>query len=559
MANSADTSDELVYLPLGGAGEIGMNLYLYGWGMPHSRRWLMVDLGVTFPGEYEPGVDIIMPETRFIERERERLVGIVLTHAHEDHFGAVLDLWPELGVPIHATPFTAALLKAKLSEVPKSAQLPIREIGLGARFELGPFDLELVTMAHSIPEPNALVIRTPIGMVVHTGDWKLDPTPVVGKPSDEARLKMLGEEGVEALICDSTNVFRDGVSPSEGDVGQSIADIIAYAKYRVAVTTFASNVARVLSVARATRKAGRRLVVVGRALLRVIEVARETGQLPPDFRYLEYDEFGYLPREEVVLLCTGSQGESRAALARIAEEQHPHIDLASGDMVIFSSRTIPGNEKAVARVQNALAGQGVQLVTDSEALVHVTGHPRRGELKQIYEWCRPKAVIPMHGEVRHLQEHARFAREHGVGSTLAPRNGDVVRLLPGPPGVVDQVPVGRVYRDGDFIIEERDKSVRERRKLAYAGLVLVALVLSEKGEILVDPEVTLDGVPREDEHGRALDDIVRAGIVGALNSIPRVRRKDPEIVREAARRAGRAALGQVWGKRPICKVLVSVV
>ncbi|MEE9588141.1 MAG: ribonuclease J, partial [Hyphomicrobiaceae bacterium] len=431
MAKSAQSTEELVYLPLGGAGEIGMNLYLYGLGPPDRRQWLMVDLGVTFPGEYEPGVDIIMPETRFIEEERSQLAGIVLTHAHEDHFGAVIDLWPDLGAPIYSTPFTATLLKTKLAEFGGNQSLPIHEVELGARFQVGSFDLEFVTMAHSIPEPNALAIRTPAGMVVHTGDWKLDPDPVVGAPSDEKRLKELGDEGVDVLVCDSTNVFRDGISPSEAEVGRSLTEIIRAAKYRVAVTTFASNVARILSVARATKEADRHLVVVGRAMLRIIQVARETGKLPKDFRFHEQNEFGYLPREDVVLLCTGSQGESRAALARVSEDQHPHVALAPRDIVVFSSRTIPGNEKAVGRVQNALAAQGIVLVTDNEALVHVTGHPRRGELAEIYKWTRPKSVIPMHGEVRHLEEHARYALANGIEQALPARNGDVIRLLPG--------------------------------------------------------------------------------------------------------------------------------
>ncbi len=554
---------ELVYLPLGGAGEIGMNLYLYGYGPPERRQWLMVDLGVTFPGDLEPGVDVILPDTRFIEEERSNLVGVVLTHAHEDHFGAVIDLWEDLGAPIYATPFTAALLKTKLAEYGDGLVLPIHEVDTGQPFEVGPFALELIAMAHSIPEPNALAIRTPLGLVVHTGDWKLDPDPVVGPPSDEARLRALGGEdgggGVDVLVCDSTNVFRDGVSPSEAEVGRSLEALIKSAQRRVAVTTFASNIARVLSVANAARAAGREFVVAGRAMLRLIQVAIDTGHLPPDFRFLPQEAYERLPREKVVLMCTGSQGEPRAAVARIAADQHPHISLSPGDRMIFSSRTIPGNEKAVARVQNALCEQGVEVITDAQALVHVTGHPRRGELERIYRWCRPKAVVPMHGEMRHLLEHVRFARACGIEQAIVVRNGDVARLLPGPAAVIDEAPSGRSYRDGDLILEGEDASVRERRKLAYCGIVFVSLALSENGEIVSEAEAVVDGVPSEDDEGVPMEEIVASAVDGALNSIPKARRRDAALVAEAARRAARNAVAAAWGKRPIVKVVVHAV
>ena len=553
-----DDAEELVYLPLGGAGEIGMNLYLYGYGPADDRRWLMVDLGVTFPGDLEPGVDIILPDTRFIEEESDNLVGIVLTHAHEDHFGAVIDLWEDLGAPIYATAFTATLLQAKLAEYGDGLKLPIHEVEAGTPFEVGPFGLEFIAMAHSIPEPNALAIRTPAGLVVHTGDWKLDPDPVVGPPSDEARLRALGDEGIDVLVCDSTNVFRDGISPSEAEVARSLSEIIAGARKRVAVTTFASNIARIQSVATAAHEAGRELVVVGRAMLRLIRVAKETGQLAPDFKFLQQEEFAGLRPSDVVLLCTGSQGEQRAAVARIAVDQHPRVSLSPGDLMIFSSRTIPGNEKEVSRVQNALVEQGIDLVTDATALVHVTGHPRRGELEQIYAWCRPKALIPMHGEARHLSEHARFARAKGIKHTLVARNGDIVRLLPGPASIIDEAPSGRSFRDGDLILEGDDVSVRQRRKLAFVGIIVVSVVTSENGEILSGADVIVDGVPGEDEDGVPMDEIVASAVDGALNSIPRKRRRDPALVREAARRAARASVAAAWGKRPIAKVMVHI-
>ncbi len=406
---------ELVFMALGGIGEIGMNCYLYGLGPPDARQWLMVDLGITFPeGENDPGIDVILPDVRFIEEERASLAGLVLTHGHEDHLGAVAELWPRLRAPIYATPFTAALLRTKLAEFGGRAQPTIKEIALDSRFAVGPFDLELISVAHSIPEPNAIAIRTPLGLVLHTGDWKLDATPVIGAPTDSAKLMQLGDEGVTAMICDSTNALREGRSPSELDVARSLADLIRGAKGRVAVTIFASNVARIRAVADAARSARRHLVVAGRSMHRIIQVAMATGYLPSDFKYHDQDQFSYLERDEVVLLCTGSQGEPRAALARIAEDEHPHVKLAKGDLVIFSSRTIPGNERAVGQIQNRLVDLGCDIIGDGDALVHVTGHPRREELKEMYGWVRPKIAIPMHGEARHLVEHGKLARAAGV-------------------------------------------------------------------------------------------------------------------------------------------------
>lgn len=558
--NSTDSRDGLVFVALGGLGEIGMNCYLYGLGRKAHRRWLMVDLGITFPeGEFDPGVDVILPDLRFIQERRGDLAGLVLTHAHEDHFGAVIELWPRLQVPIYATPFTAALLKSKLAEFGGKQRLPIHEVEMGRRFPVGPFDVELVTMAHSIPEPNALVIRTPHGTVFHTGDWKLDASPVLGPPADEARIAAAGDEGVLALVCDSTNAFRDGRSPSESDVARSLARIVKEAPRCVAVTTFASNVGRIRAIADAARGAGRHLVVAGRAMHRIIQVAIDTGYLPQDFRYFDQQEFSHLKADRVLALLTGSQGEPRAALARIADDEHPEISLGKGDLVVFSSRTIPGNEKAVGRIQNSLARMGCDLVTDTDALVHVTGHPRREELKQLYGWIRPRIAIPMHGEVRHLKEHARLARQAGVPEVLTPVNGEVVVLAPGPAAIIDEAPVGRLFRDGRLIVASDEGPVRERRKLSFVGIVVVSLVLSRRGELLADPEVVLDGIPSETAEGRAMADIVLDAVEGTIGSMPVPRRRDTDTVREAIRRAVRAAIDGQWGKKPIAKVMVSVV
>ncbi len=550
--------EELVFMALGGIGEIGMNCYLYGLGPADDRQWLMVDLGITFPeGENDPGVDVILPDLRFIEAERRSLAGLVLTHAHEDHFGAVVELWPRLKVPVYATPFTAELLRAKLVEYGRGAQMPIHEVALNSRFPVGPFDVELVSVAHSIPESNALAIRTPQGLVLHSGDWKFDPTPVIGAPTDTAKLAALAAEGVGAMVCDSTNAMREGRSPSERDVAQSLARIVKDAKRRVAVTIFASNVARLRAVADAARAAGRQLVVAGRAMHRIIQVAISTGYLPPGFKYLDQDQFRYLQAHEVLALCTGSQGEPRAALARIAADEHPDISLDKGDTVIFSSRTIPGNERAVGEIQNRLVDMGCELVTDGDALVHVTGHPRREELKEMYALVKPGIVVPMHGEARHLAEHAKLARAAGIKQVLSVRNGDIVRLAPGVAEVIDEAPVGRLFRDGHLLVPAEDGPVRERRALAFAGLVVVALARSGRDGIVPDPEIVLDGVPQQDAEGRPMFEIVRDAVEGTIASIPRDRRKDPELVREAVRRAVRAAVDDAWGKRPIVKVLLT--
>ena len=553
-------ADEFVFMALGGIGEIGMNCYLYGLGPESGRKWLMVDLGITFPeGENDPGVDVILPDLRFIEDERANLAGLVLTHGHEDHIGAVIEHWPRLKVPIYATAFTAALLRSKLAEYGRGLKLPINEVDLNARFDVGPFSLELISVAHSIPESNALAVRTPLGMALHTGDWKIDPTPVIGAPTDGGRLAALGAAGVTAMICDSTNALREGRSPSELDVARSLAGIIKGAKRRVAVTIFASNVARIKAVADATRSAGRHLVVAGRAMHRMIEVAIATGYLPKNFKYHDQEHFSYVDPSEAVLLCTGSQGEPRAAVARIADDEHPDISLEKGDLVIFSSRTIPGNERAVGRIQNKLVDLGCDLITDTDALVHVTGHPRREELKEMYGWVRPRIAIPMHGEPRHLAEHAKLATAAGVGQVLSIRNGDIVRLAPTPAAVIDEAPVGRLFRDGRLLVPSREGPVRERRALAFAGIVIVGIALSGRGELLADPEVALDGVPTADITGRSMQDIVLDAVDGTLRSIPPNRRKDAGTVREALRRAVRSAVEDAWGKRPIAKIMLTQV
>lgn len=548
-------ADELVFMAFGGLSEIGMNVYLYGFGPPRSRSWLMVDLGVTFPHEGEPGADVILPDLRFIVADRKNLAGLVLTHAHEDHIGAVIDLWPSLQCPIFATPFTSEILKTKLGEFGSSLTLLIKEIPLGGRFKAGPFDVEFVSLTHSIPEPNGLVIRSPAGTVFHTGDWKLDPTPVVGGSHDATRLRSLGDEGVLALVGDSTNAMHEGRSASEEDVAGTLKKIIADAPRCVAVTLFASNVARVVSIAAATKAAGRMLVVAGRALHRIIEVAIETGYLPRSFTYFDQQRFSDLSREKVVVLCTGSQGEPRAAIARIAEDEHPDISLDKGDLVIFSSRTVPGNERAVSRVQNALARLGTEIVTDAEALVHVTGHPRRDELKDMYAWLRPKIAVPMHGEACHLREHAKLARACGAHEAFTIVDGEILRLWPEPASIIGEAPVGRLYRDGNLIVPDVEGPVKARSKLSFAGIAIAAIVLSQRGEVLGEPGVVLEGIPAADRDGDPMREIVLDTIGGTIRSIPPKWRSDHAMLQEAVQRAVRSVINEAWGKKPIVKVL----
>jgi ribonuclease J len=551
---------DLVFAPLGGVGEIGMNLSIYGLGDRQKRAWLAVDLGVSFASEDKlPGIDLVFPDIRYLVTERKNLAGIILTHAHEDHFGAVIDLWPKLKVPLYATPFTAALLAAKIASEPGAPEIPVKIVQLGSRFNIGPFDIELCSMAHSIPESNALIIRTPAGTVLHTGDWKIDPTPVLGDVTDEKKLRALGDEGCLALVGDSTNAVREGRSPSEADVGKTIAELISAAPRRVAVTTFASNVARLRTVAVAAAAAGREVVVVGRAMERIAHIARETGYLDGIAAFRPVDAYGYLPPNKVVALCTGSQGEPRAALARIAEDQHPEVTLARGDTVIFSARTIPGNEKAVGRIINGLIDQGVEVITDRTHLVHVSGHPRRAELTELISWVKPKILIPVHGEALHLSEHAKLARSLGVPEVVQCRNGDLVRIAAGRAAIVDEVASGKIYKDGIILVEADSRTVADRKRLSFAGHVSVAIAVDGKGQLAADPELDLIGIPERDREGLVIEEAVYDAVVETLESLPRKRRGDPDAVAEAVRRAVRSAVVERWGKKPMCHVHVLTV
>lgn len=553
----ASQQADLVFCPLGGVGEIGMNFALYGFGPPERRKWIAVDCGVTFPGPDLPGVDLVLPDIRFIEERADDLVGIVITHAHEDHYGALLELWPQLQCPVWMTPFAAGLLEAKRAGEMQAPDVPVSIFEAGQTFSVGPFVIEAVAVSHSIPEPVSLAITTPLGTIVHTGDWKIDPAPVLGTQTDEARFRALGEKGVLAFVCDSTNALREGISPSEHEVAESLKDLIEKAPARVAVTTFSSHVGRIRAVAEAGRDLGRHVLVLGRSLRRVIDVATELGYLDDLPPFLSEEDFGYIPREKAVILCTGSQGESRAALAKLARDEMRNVALSPGDTVIYSSRVIPGNEKAILATKNLLIEKGIRVIEDSDALVHVSGHPRRNELKQMYEWAKPQILIPVHGEAAHLVAHGALAAAAGIPQVVQARNGDLVRLAPGPAEIIDQVPFGRIFKDGKVVGTDEEVGVRERRKLSFAGHVAVNVVLDERFDLAGDPDMVAIGLPKVDASGAYFEDIMLDAAVGAFRSIPRARRRDLDLVGEAVRRAVRGAAGEAWGKKPLVTVFVT--
>ncbi len=539
--------DELVFLALGGVGEIGMNMSLYG----YAGKWLMIDCGITFADDTMPGVDVVMPDPGFIAERARDLVGLVATHAHEDHIGAIPHLWRRLKCPVYATPFTAAVLRQKLIEADLEDEVKVVEIPMSGRFSVGPFDLELITLTHSIPEPNAVVLRTPLGTVLHTGDWKFDPDPLIGEVSDMAALRKLGDDGVLAMVCDSTNALRPGESGSEADVRDALIDIVGECEQRAVIACFASNVARLSSAAAAAAAHDRQAALVGRSLWRIEHAARETGYLKGVAPFLTDEEAAYLPRDKVLLICTGSQGEPRSALARIADDDHPEIVLEEGDTVIFSSRIIPGNERAIGRLQNKLAGLGVGIVTEHDAPIHVSGHPAQDELTRMYQTVRPRIALPVHGEMRHLLAQARLAEQCQVPQTVVTRNGEMVKLAPGPALPIGELPVGRLVVDGTQLIAASSEAIKSRQRLVFNGAALASLVMDKNGTLKVPPQVTVHGLGDEaDDLGVRLSE----RIVEAIGELSARDRRDDEVVREAARLALRRSLKAWRGKRPVTEI-----
>ena len=538
--------DELLFLALGGSGEIGMNVNLYGC----QGKWVMVDLGMTFGDPNYPGIELVLPDLSFIEERRKDLLGIVLTHGHEDHIGAIPYLAADLGVPLYATPFTAGLIRLKLEEEGLTKEVKLHVIPNEGSFELGPFGFRYMPLAHSIPEGNALVIDTPYGRIFHTGDWKLDDQPLLGVPSTPEQLTAVGDQGVLALVCDSTNVFNDKASGSEGDVREGLMQAIEGARGRVLVTTFASNAARVQTLGEVATAMGRKVCVAGRSLDRIIGMAKASGYLKDFPPTVDWDDAMKLPRDEVMIIATGGQGEARAALARIAFDSHP-IKLADGDLVVFSSKQIPGNEIAIGRIQNALAAKNIVMVTDRQAEVHVSGHPGRPELEAMYRWIRPEILLPVHGERRHMAEQARLGLATGIPNAVVQSNGDLLRLAPGAPAIIGREEVGRLVLDGDVILPAEGATMNERRKLGLHGQISVAVALDAKGRLIGRPTLRTQGVPVEEDKA----DFLAEAADDAADVIAKGSHEE-EAVRERIRLAVRRAATRWTGKKPIVDVLL---
>ncbi|HEX8191816.1 MAG TPA: ribonuclease J [Allosphingosinicella sp.] len=538
--------NELLFLALGGSGEIGMNVNLYGC----DGKWIMVDLGMTFADPFYPGIELILPDLTFIEERRKDLLGIVLTHGHEDHIGAIPYLAADLGVPLYATPFTAGLIAGKLEEEGLADEVEVKVIDLGGTFRMGPFGLTFVPLAHSIPEGNALLIETPHGNVFHTGDWKLDDAPQLGDPVTEEELRAIGDKGVLALVCDSTNVFQEHASGSEATVREGLDRVVAEAEGRVLVTTFASNAARLRTLGQVARDTGRQVCVAGRSLDRILKVAKSVGYLTDFPDTVDFDTAMKLPRRDVMIIATGGQGENRAALSRIAFDQHK-ISVEKGDLVVFSSKQIPGNEIAIGRIQNMLAEKGVSMITDRQAPVHVSGHPGRPELASMYEWIRPEIIVPVHGETRHLMEHDRFARSRGVPRGIVQTNGQLVRLAPDGPVKIGEERVGRLILDGDVILNADGTTMNERRKLAQNGQISVAVALDDKDRLRGGVEITIEGVPVEEDREAFLEEACAAVAQAAKKNAGK-----EDKLKEALRLAVRRCATDWTGKKPVVDVLI---
>ena len=501
----AKGGQELVFCSLGGAGEIGMNLNLFGYGKPGEYKWIIVDIGVTFSDDNIPGIEVILPNPEFIANQKENLLGIVLTHAHEDHVGAIAHLWPLLECPIYATPFTAAIVKEKFKELKINIGSHLKIVKLGGNVKLGAFDIDYVTLTHSILEPNGLAITTPEGVVLHTADWKIDEDPLIGEKTDVKKLTELGKKGVLAMVCDSTNIFNLGSSGSESLVRTGLLTVLEKMKNRIVITSFASNVARMETVFKVAEKIGRQVCLVGRSMNRIYQLARQCNYLQDIKVPIDVRDAKKIPKNKMVFLCTGSQGEQRAALARIANGTHPDLHLEKDDNVIFSSRIIPGNEKRLFKIFNDFSKNDINVLSEENSMIHVSGHPAREDLKKMYSWVKPKMLIPVHGEQRHMAEHISFAKEMGVKFPVKVSNGEILRLAPGEPEVVDKVTWGRVYLDGKVLIDNDSPVLKERRNMAANGYMEITVLISKNGQIKNNPIVTLKGIPLIEEDASEIE------------------------------------------------------
>ena len=544
--------NELLYCPLGGAGEIGMNMNLYAYGMPDNHKWLIVDMGVTFADDNFPGIDIIYPDTGFIREKRNNLVGIVLTHAHEDHIGAIAHIWPNLKCKIYATPFTATLIIEKFKEKKIEIENYLQVVQLGGKIDLDPFNIEFVSLTHSIVEPNGLKIDTPVGTILHTGDWKYDPEPLVGEKINSSRLKEIGKKGVMAMICDSTNVFSIGRSGSESDVRKSLLNIISKYKKRIIVTSFASNVARMETIFYCAEKTGRQISLVGRSMQRIYKAAKKCGYLSNVIKPIDPRDANKVSRDKIIYLCTGSQGEPLGAMNRIANHIHPDVEIEPGDVVIFSSKIIPGNEKKLYNLHNNLVRDGVEVISEETEFVHVSGHPNRDDLKDMYEWIKPKCLIPVHGEQRHMLEHINFAKEMEVKYPIKVENGDIVRLYPGSPEVYDKAPYGKVFLDGNVPVEEEAKSIKERKNLSSNGYLDVTVAINSKGNINDRIILNFMGIPIYE-----IDDFkfeIREIIGNVSKTFSLLNRKQEDNFKEGIKLSCRKYIKEKTGKRPLINI-----
>jgi len=544
--------DELLFCPLGGSGEIGMNMNLFAYGKPGEHKWIMVDIGVTFADDTLPGIDLIYPDPGFIVDKKEDLLGIILTHAHEDHIGAIAHLWPQLKCKIFATPFTAILIKEKFKEKNIDVTKYLKVVQLNGNVNLDPFKIEYITLTHSILEPNGLRIETPAGVILHTGDWKIDPEPLIGEKINSDRLKEVGKDGVLAMICDSTNVFSMGKAGSELDVRKSLLNIMGSLKKRIVVASFASNVARMETAFYCAEKTGRQISLVGRSMHRIFKAAKQCGYLKNVIEPIDPREAKNIAREKIVYLCTGSQGEPMAALMRISSNTHPDVFIEKDDTVIFSSKIIPGNEKKLYKLQNQLVKDGIEVISEESEFVHVSGHPNRDDLREMYDWVKPKCVIPVHGEHRHMIEHVKFAHEMKVPHAVQVENGDIIKIAPGIPHVYDKAPSGRLYLDGNTSVEEDAQSIKDRKNLSANGYIEITILITPKGKVHKTPILTFRGLPVTD-----IDEFVyglEEAIQKTTKTFSLASKKQEYNLIDALKVVGRKYTKEMIGKRPFINI-----
>ena len=545
--------EELLFCPLGGSGEIGMNLNLYAYGKPDNQKWLIVDVGVTFADDSIPGIDLIYPDPGFIVDKKDDVLGIILTHAHEDHIGAIAHIWPNIKCNIYATPFTSVLVREKFKEKKIDISSHLKIVELSGTLELKPFKIEFVTLTHSILEPNGLKISTPAGTILHTGDWKCDPNPLIGNKIDVEKLKKIGDEGVLAMICDSTNVFSIGRAGSEMDVRKNMLNIIQRLKKRIIVTSFASNVARMESVFYCAEKTNRQISLVGRSMHRIFKAAKECGYLKNVINPIDPRDAKNIERDKIIYLCTGSQGEPMGAMMRIANYNHPDVYIEKNDAVIFSSKIIPGNEKKLYKLHNQLVKEGVEVISEENEFIHVSGHPNRDDLKDMYNWIRPQSIIPVHGEHRHMIEHIKFAQEMQVPYPVEVENGDIVKLFPGnKPEVYDKAPSGRLYVDGNIAVEEDSRSIKERKNISANGILDVMILVTPKGNIHNKPILNYSGLPINDDedYKYELENIIEK--TARTFSLNNQNQKDNII--DAIKISCRKITKEITGKKPLTSI-----